>query len=44
MIKDGDEKFDPPLAKNRFLAKKGVKNPQNQPKTQPSRIELKFSG
>ena len=28
MIKVCDEKFDPPQAKNRFLAKKGIKNPK----------------
>ena len=44
MIKFGDEKFDPPKAKNWFLAKKRGQKTQNQPQTQPSRIELKFSG
>ena len=47
MIEIGDDKFNPPLAKTWFLAKKGLKTlkiSQKLPKTQPSQIELKISG
>ena len=44
MNKVGDEKIYPPLAKNWFLGKEGGGSPPNQPKIQPSPIELKFSG
>ena len=43
MIKVADEKFDLPSQKSIFGQLVGQKI-QNQPKTQPSQIELKFSG
>ena len=43
MIRVGDKKDTLPKPKLDFLAKKGVETLQNQPKTQPSQIWLKFS-
>ena len=44
MIKVGDEKFDPPpLSQKSICGQKEGQKTQNQPKTQPSQIELKFS-
>ena len=40
----GQKMLPLPQAKTRFFAQKGVKIPKNQPKTQPTRIWLKFSG
>ena len=44
MNKVDDGKFYPPLVKIGFLAKKWGHTTQNWPETQPSQIELKFSG
>ena len=43
MIKDDDENYTH-ISQNLIFGQKGGQNTQNQPKTQPSRIELKFSG
>ena len=43
MKKVGDEKLKPPEPKPDFRHKWGTP-PQNQPKIQPTSIELKFSG
>ena len=44
MIKVSDEKFAPPLSQKSIFGQKGGQKTQNLPKTQPSWIELKFSG
>ena len=45
IIKVGDEKFYPsPPNQKSIFGQQGGQKTQNQPKTLPSRIELKFSG